>query len=320
MQFTRREVADHCGVSQGVIERWEHGESIPSVQQFKRLVGMKGMRRVGKTPPEWGWAAEPVVDGSGAWEAHKQKHTDLIRELEQQDPVPRPPPQSFGEGLRRIREENGVSQEALAELLDIEQASVSQWERDGANPVRDNLHKLFQVLPELEMAISVGAVRLPESRDIDKPVGPSGKKFPRASSVDTMLEIAFEQSDAEVAREPQRLKPRWTRRDIPAEMDEIDRLADEIGDPTMPEEPAKVTASDPVPTERTPVISQISTAIELSAAYARARVRTLKARRVAQAAMEALTNAQTDLKNAEDEEREALALLDIAIAEEADAP
>ena len=41
---------------------------------------------------------------------------------------------SFGERLYNLRKENNISQEELAELLDVSRQSISKWENDKAYP------------------------------------------------------------------------------------------------------------------------------------------------------------------------------------------
>lgn len=42
--------------------------------------------------------------------------------------------ESFGERLSRLRKKSNLSQEELAELLDVSRQSVSKWENDKAYP------------------------------------------------------------------------------------------------------------------------------------------------------------------------------------------
>lgn len=41
---------------------------------------------------------------------------------------------TFGERLYKIRKDAGLSQEELAELMDVSRQSVSKWESDKAYP------------------------------------------------------------------------------------------------------------------------------------------------------------------------------------------
>lgn len=41
---------------------------------------------------------------------------------------------SIGENIRRLRQKKGITQEQLAEVLNISNAAVSKWERGGSFP------------------------------------------------------------------------------------------------------------------------------------------------------------------------------------------
>ena len=46
---------------------------------------------------------------------------------------------AFASKLQQIRQENGISQEAFAELLGVSRQSVSKWERGRGYPEIDKL-------------------------------------------------------------------------------------------------------------------------------------------------------------------------------------
>ena len=52
----------------------------------------------------------------------------------------------LGEKIRRLREEKGLSQEVLAEKLDVSRQTVSNWENDRATPDAYKLKQLCEVL------------------------------------------------------------------------------------------------------------------------------------------------------------------------------
>lgn len=52
----------------------------------------------------------------------------------------------LGEKIWRLREEKGLSQEALAEKLDVSRQTVSNWENDRATPDAYKLKQLCEVL------------------------------------------------------------------------------------------------------------------------------------------------------------------------------
>ena len=58
---------------------------------------------------------------------------------------------TFGEKLQKLRAREGLSQDALSELLDVSRQAVSKWERGAADPSTSNLlalAKLFGVPAE----------------------------------------------------------------------------------------------------------------------------------------------------------------------------
>lgn len=48
--------------------------------------------------------------------------------------------------IRTVRAEQGISQEALAELLEVSRQTVSKWENGQVRPSAENLARLSQVL------------------------------------------------------------------------------------------------------------------------------------------------------------------------------
>lgn len=53
---------------------------------------------------------------------------------------------SVEQSIKNIRTEQGVSQEALAELLDVSRQTVSKWETGQVRPSADHLARLSQAL------------------------------------------------------------------------------------------------------------------------------------------------------------------------------
>jgi transcriptional regulator with XRE-family HTH domain len=47
-----------------------------------------------------------------------------------------------GKHIKRIREEKGISQEELAEYLNVSRQAVSNWERGKTEPDIETLHKI----------------------------------------------------------------------------------------------------------------------------------------------------------------------------------
>lgn len=52
---------------------------------------------------------------------------------------------SFSENLQILRKTNGISQEQLAERLDVSRQAVSKWETDGGYPEMDKIDRLCEI-------------------------------------------------------------------------------------------------------------------------------------------------------------------------------
>lgn len=53
---------------------------------------------------------------------------------------------TFGENLRRFREENGLTQQALADMLAISHQSISKWEKGVTYPQVIWVYRIADVL------------------------------------------------------------------------------------------------------------------------------------------------------------------------------
>ena len=72
---------------------------------------------------------------------------------------------TFGEKLQRLRVRKGLSQDALAELLDVSRQAVSKWERDETMPEAEKIIRIsdcFQVTTDY--LLKDGPERFPERR------------------------------------------------------------------------------------------------------------------------------------------------------------
>jgi DNA-binding XRE family transcriptional regulator len=69
---------------------------------------------------------------------------------------------SFAENLKQLRKERGLSQEALAELLDVSRQAVSKWEQGEGYPEVEKLLYLAQTLNiSLDALMSTGLSAAP---------------------------------------------------------------------------------------------------------------------------------------------------------------
>ena len=77
---------------------------------------------------------------------------------------------TFGEKLQKLRARQGLSQDALAEALDVSRQAVSKWERDETLPEAEKVLRIsryFQVSADYllkdEMETPDGPAREPEN-------------------------------------------------------------------------------------------------------------------------------------------------------------
>lgn len=73
-------------------------------------------------------------------------------------------------GLREIRLERGISQEDLAELVNVSRQTVSKWENGTVSPSADNLSQLSRALGVPVDALLVGDWTPPEPQVVEVPV------------------------------------------------------------------------------------------------------------------------------------------------------
>ncbi len=66
---------------------------------------------------------------------------------------------TLGEKIRELRKLNGISQEYLAEQMEVSRQSVSKWENDMSQPSSDKLFKLADIFK-----VSVVQLRNPHSQ------------------------------------------------------------------------------------------------------------------------------------------------------------
>lgn len=74
---------------------------------------------------------------------------------------------SFGENLKTIRKKKHLSQEELAELLEVSRQSVSKWEQDAGYPEAEKLIQLSRTLNvSLDALLETGFAPGPVSAEI----------------------------------------------------------------------------------------------------------------------------------------------------------
>lgn len=82
---------------------------------------------------------------------------------------------SFGNNLRMIRKEKGLTQEHLAEILDVSRQAVSKWESNSGYPETD---KLLTIAKELDVSLDYLMDNKPKLQDEedDIVIAPIGEK------------------------------------------------------------------------------------------------------------------------------------------------
>jgi len=74
---------------------------------------------------------------------------------------------SFGNNLRMIRKEKGITQEELADMLDVSRQAVSKWESEGGYPETD---KLIVLAKKLGVSLDYLMDNMPEEAVEEKDV------------------------------------------------------------------------------------------------------------------------------------------------------
>lgn len=85
----------------------------------------------------------------------------------------------IGEKIKALREQRGLSQEALAEALNVSRQAVTKWECGLSRPSTGNLLELCRVLEvPLETFTGMGAAEQPAEEKEDAPASKKRKSFP----------------------------------------------------------------------------------------------------------------------------------------------
>ena len=87
----------------------------------------------------------------------------------------------FHEQLSALRRAKGISQEALAEQLDVSRQAVSKWETGTAKPELDNILALCRIL-EVSPNELLGVLSPESAEETDQPDHPSAAISPAASA------------------------------------------------------------------------------------------------------------------------------------------
>lgn len=82
---------------------------------------------------------------------------------------------TFGEKLQKLRAQAGLSQDALAELLDVSRQAISKWERDEAMPEAEKIVRISR-----QFGVSTDYLLLEEQEDPETPGAPAPAAGPWA--------------------------------------------------------------------------------------------------------------------------------------------
>lgn len=75
---------------------------------------------------------------------------------------------TFGEKLQKLRARAGLSQDQLAELLDVSRQAVSKWERNEAMPEAEKLVRISR-----QFGVSTDYLLLEEAEEPEAPKAPA---------------------------------------------------------------------------------------------------------------------------------------------------
>ena len=81
---------------------------------------------------------------------------------------------TFGEKLQKLRARAGLSQDQLAELLDVSRQAVSKWERDEAMPEAEKIVRISR-----QFRVSTDYLLLEEREEPETARPPLGRSLSR---------------------------------------------------------------------------------------------------------------------------------------------
>ncbi len=95
---------------------------------------------------------------------------------------------TFGEKVQKLRTGRGLSQDQLAELLEVSRQSVSKWERDEAMPDTDKIIALSRIFGVTTDGLLTGE-ELPAPVEPERPHGERFRQVERGTVSDFLGEI-----------------------------------------------------------------------------------------------------------------------------------
>ncbi len=118
-KLSQADVAEKLSLSRQAVSKWESGKGLPSLIAYSVLASLYGI------------SVDVILSG---------------KEADEDKTLPKLNSQHFHEALREARRHRKISQEALAQNLDVSRQSVSKWESGKAEPDADHLIALANFL------------------------------------------------------------------------------------------------------------------------------------------------------------------------------
>lgn len=93
---------------------------------------------------------------------------------------------TFGEKLQSLRQRSGMSQDALAERLDVSRQAVSRWERDETMPETDKVVALADVF-----GVTTDYLLRPQAEEQPSPEEQPPRSGPAPAERDTISRLGY---------------------------------------------------------------------------------------------------------------------------------
>ena len=93
---------------------------------------------------------------------------------------------TFGENLQSLRQRSGLSQDALAERLDVSRQAVSRWERDETMPETDKVVALADIF-----GVTTDYLLRPQAERQTSPENEPPRSGPAPAERDTISRLGY---------------------------------------------------------------------------------------------------------------------------------
>jgi len=188
-KLSQADVAEKLSLSRQAVSKWESGKGLPSLIAYSVLSSLYGI------------SVDVILSGKEAEDDHT---------------LPKLKNQQFHEALREARRHRKISQESLAQSLDVSRQSVSKWESGKAEPDADHLIalakflkvSLAQLLPSADTHPPVPEHTVLKKAPAPKPA-PKEKPAPIERPVEKKVEKPIEKPE-EIPKAPEVTVPKKT--------------------------------------------------------------------------------------------------------------